>query len=323
MSMAKGIRSGGYFNINEAFRFKKNVIFDQIQNPLGYTYFVRNDGADQGGRSGLTTAEAFKTLAYANSRAAAWDKIIVLPATDCSAYLETELPIVVSKTGLAILGLQTSERQWGSPAIHTHSTTTLISVEAHQVEIGNLAFHMQGAGVSMQIGWSNSVVTGHVAIDPWRTHLHDCYFGGNGTALWGLTMGNTNTSGVGSTDMADAPCTTVERCFFGFHATGAIFMNCGYGSVVRECTIAIGTAGEGIRYYTDSSSRPFAFIERNRFTTIDATNGKGVVVTNTPTAGYLFIDGNSFNNFANAAACLTKHDGYLGANYCNGILITT
>jgi len=315
MSMAKGIRSGGYFNINEAFRFKKNVIFDQIQNPLGYTYFVRNDGADQGGRSGLTTAEAFKTLAYANSRAAAWDKIIVLPATDCSAYLETELPINITKNGLKILGLQTHERQWGSPAIHTHATSYLFTVNAHQVEIGNLSIHHQGAGVSIVWGSSDNY---------WRGHLHDCYFGGNSTALTAVIWGNTTAAGVGPGNTIDSPCGCIERCYFMDYVTRMVFWNTGYGSVIRDCTFAItAAAGIGIEYYTDGTSRPHSFIVDNRFSAVDATNAYGIKVTNTPTAGYLMIDGNSFNNFADAAHCLSKHDGYLGANYCNGVLITT
>jgi len=215
--------------------------------------------------------------------------------------------------------LQSSGHQWGFPSIHTHGTETLITINAHEVEIAYLGFHQQGAGHCIEIGPQDNAW--------WRTHIHDCYFGGNGTALWGIVLGNTNTSGVGSeSHVVDAPCSIVEDCYFGFFVAGCVFMNCGYGSVVRRCTFNLGyvagsTACEGIRYYTNTASRPFGYILDNRFSTATSTT-LGINVAQTPSAGYLMIDGNRFVNFTDDDTCCSKRTGYFGVNYNNDVQMT-
>lgn len=286
-------------------------------NPMGDVLYVKggesatsvgNDSND-----GKSPDRAFLTLAGAVDAANDWDKIIVLPSDNTSPYLEDDLPITITQTGLKIIGGLTSGHQWGTPAIHTHSTTNLIEIKAMQVEIAYLGFHQQGAGIILQIGPDPSAW--------WRTHIHDCYFGGNNTATYGAILGNVTGSGVASAQNIDAPCTILERCYFSFFTESCIYMNCGYGSVVRDCFLDIGTDESGIMYGNDTTSRPFGYITDNRFTTIDSTDSLGIEVVNSPTAGYAFFDGNRFNNFADDAHCITTVNGLAAVNYnCSSVI---
>jgi len=290
----------GYFRIPRNVRFGKDVLFD-TSNPVGKTYYVRNTGSNS--NDGLSPSQPFLTLAYAvHSKAAAWDVIVVLPAsgTTMPAMLETDLPITITQNGLKIIGGMTSQFQWGSPSIHTHATTSLFVIKAHMVEIAHLGIHHQGAGTSIEIAPDSANFHG------WRTHIHDCYFGGNGDALKAITVG-----GVGT----DAPCTVIEDCYFQGYVTCNIYANCGYGSTIRRCHFQVNASAIGIEYIPNGTSRPYGWLLDNRFTTPDNSAAIGIKVTNTPTAGYLFIDGNQFNYFANDAACISKRTGYAGRNY--------
>ncbi len=313
MSLLKATQRAGYFEIDKPVRFRKNVLFD-AEYPLGKTLYVRNNGSDGNAANGETVASAFKTLAHAVSHASDFDRIIILPATDMSAYLETELPINITQTGLKILGMQTSHGQWGSPAIHSHGTTTILQIKAHMVELANFSLHHQGAGVSVEVGVDNNY---------WRTHIHDMFFGGNSAALWAIVLSNYNGSGIGAGATVEAPCSMIERCTFYEYVNGVYFS--GGMNQLRNCLFTGGPAGS---YYDvlvpdTSTSRSNKVILDNRFQSLDPTNRVAIQISNTPSAGALFIDGNSFNNYADTAHCMSKHDGYLGANYANGVLITT
>jgi hypothetical protein len=310
MPLVKARRAtDGFLDVNDPIRFTNSVIINSGY-PLGKTYYVRNNGTDSTDEAwGLSATTPFDTGAYAVSKMSAWDRLIWLPSTDCSAHHEVGvITIPATKYGLKIIGLLSSSHQWGSPNIHHALTASLVNSLAHQVEICNIGLHHEGAGTSVTIAPDSGNT--HV----WRNHIHDCYFGGNGTALVAIAVGGTGT---------DAPCSIIEDCHIQNYTTTLIVANCGYGSIVRNCFLVIETAGIGIEYVPNSTSRPFGFITGNKFTTSDASGGYGIKVTNTPTAGYLFIDDNSFNNFADAAHAMTKHDGYLGKNYVNGALMTT
>ena len=307
MPHLKGMDIGGYVEIDRKVRFKQQVQATQ-DNPIGDTYYVRDNGLDT--NNGKSVEKCFKTLAYAVHHAAGdWDviKVFASSAASLTAMLETDIPIKITQCGLKILGNMTSQYQWGSPSIHTHATTTLFTIAAHMVEIAGLAIHHQGAGTSIEIAPDSKSFHG------WRNHIHHCYFGGNDTALTAIAVG-----GVGT----DAPCTVIEDCYFQGFMTSSIAANCGYGSTIQRCNFVVPAASKGIDYIPDGTSRPFGWILNNRFTTPDSSAAYGIYVRNTPTAGYLFIDGNSFNNF-NTGYDMSKHDGYLGVNYINGVLRTT
>jgi hypothetical protein len=319
MPWLKGERVNDFIEINDKVRFQEDVqLFDR--NLLGDTWYVRNNGSDTytagaAAKNGRAPDAAFATLGYAVSQSAAWDTIIYLPATDCSAYLDSDnMPIELDDMGLRIIGGLTSERQWGSPALHSHGTDSMIYINNHQIEIANMGFHMQGAAPAcIEVGQDTNT---------WRTHIHGCYFGGNNTALVGIVAGNVTGSGYGYGSTVDAPCTTIENCYFDQFATAGIYMNCGYGSVVRNCGFDIGTANYGIIYGNSTTSRPFGYILDNDFTTTDSTNAVGIEVVNTPSAGYFFVRGNQFVNFADDDHCCSKRTGYMGLNYAGVTAVT-
>ena len=273
-------------------------ITDYYTNPVGEVYYVRDDGDD--GNSGKTPAQAFETLKFAVSVAGNWDKIIVFPSTDCSTYLEVN-PIAITQIGLKIFGAQPTRYMWGSPAIHTHAATTLMTIDANMVEIAFLSFHHQGAGISLQIGQTGVA---------WRAYIHDCHFGGNNEATYGIDMGGT----------MDAPFTVVERCYFQGYAEAGI-RSYAYYSTIKDCDFEVYDSKYGILHTADTGNRPGTRIIDNRFSTTDSTSAVGIQVSNTPTAGMLFVDGNHFANFNSDAHCISTVAGYTGLNWFGSTVI--
>jgi len=322
MAYVKGPFSAGYINVDRPVNFTKTVQFDYEE--IGDTYFVRNNGNDTS--NGLSVDSAFKTLARAVAVAGTWDRIIFLPATDCSKYMveavsgtdDANIPIMITQTGLKILG-PLNMTQWGSPAINSSvASTSIMCIDAHQVEIGGISFHIQGASGGLEIGTSTNV---------WRTYIHDCYVGGNAAAVFGFVAGNVTGSGIGGAhrgypDTTDAPCTLIERCSFSNIAGPSVYWNAGYNSILRDCIFSVSASQSGILYDTDTTSRPFSFILNNKFTAASDSTSVGITVTNTPTAGYLFIDGNQFVNFGSDDLCCTKRTGYMGLNYSGVTAVT-
>lgn len=277
---------------------------------LGRTYFVmkstdtRFEEFNRNHQPYLDgTPKVYTAIQSAMSNAEDYDRLLIGPG-----IWEEGSVINITQTGLKFRGYMTSGGQWGQPSIHAHELGThiCITVNAHQVELSYFGIHQQTADTGIEVGTTAT---------SWRTHIHDVYFGGNAVGTYGLVMGNETASGVGTSSTIDAPSTIVERCHFQDWVNADIFMNCGYGSRVKDCTIVVSASAIGIQYYTHTTSRPFAFILDNRFTAVNNSNSTGVSVTRTPTAGYLMIDGNHFINFGSNNLCITKRTGYCGLNY--------
>lgn len=318
MPHLKGMEVGGFVEIERNVRFKKETQL-LSDNLVGDIYYVRNNGSDS--NNGKSVEKCFKTLEYAVHHAAGdWDVIRFLPSTDLSAYLveavsgvdDGNIPIVVTQNGLKILGGMTSQHQWGSPALHTHTTSTLIQINAHQVEIAGMSFHDQGAGCSLEAAVTNNY---------WRTHIHDCSFFGNSTALWAIVLGNYTGSGVGAGHTVDAPTSIIERCTFSEYVTGGVYFNGGW-SVLQDCVFVVPANCQGIRIDANTSSRGSNKILNNKFAAISASTSTGITVTNTPDQGQLFVDGNIFVGFGSDDLCCTKRTGYTGMNYAGVTAVT-
>jgi hypothetical protein len=251
------------------------------------------------------TQSVYTTITDALAAASNYDTIYIMPGVWTEAAT-----LNITQTGLKFIGYQTSGHQWGQPSIKGSGTNScIISVNAHEVEIAGISIHQPVAYAGIRIATTDNY---------WRTHVHDCYFGGNGAGTYGIVMGDTTAGGGAFGVTCDAPCTVVERCYFQDWVTADVFMNCGYGSVVRNCVLEVNANCIGIKYYTDSTSRPFGYILDNKFTAVSNSTSTGISVTNTPTAGYLMIDGNHFIVFGSDNLCITKRTGYTGLNY-NGI----
>ena len=248
------------------------------------------------------TPRVYNSVVSAMSNTEAYDRVFVGPGV----WTETA-SIHLTKYGVKLLGYMTSGSTWGQPSLKGSGTiSSIVSIDAHNTEVAFLGIHQPVAYAGIRVTTTDNY---------WRTHVHDVYFGGNGVGTYGIVMGDTTVGGGAFGQTTDAPCTVVERCHFDQWATASVFFNCGYGSKVQDCTLAVSANASGIIYYTDSTSRPHAYILDNRFNAVSATTSTGITVTNTPTAGYLMIDGNHFVNFGSDNLCITKRTGYTGLNY--------
>ena len=269
----------------------------------GKVYYVdKTYGSDS--NSGLSWLYPFKTITAAKAVIANHDIIII----GTGVYTEAAYPLTFTTDHNKVLGVMSSGHQWGQPSVKTTTAVSTIAVDSPNIgpEIAFLSFHVTGAGWGIEVART---------VNSWRTHIHDCYFGGNSAALWGAILGNTTASGIAHSATVDAPCTVLERCYFEDFTVGNIFFNCGGGSKVNNNVLQVPAGLIGIQYYTDSTSRPYAFILDNKFTTPDNVSAIGISITNTPTPGYLMIDGNRFNYFADDNHCVSKRTGYMGLNY--------
>jgi len=248
-------------------------------------------------------------MVYTSVAAAADDceefDVIYVHAAD--AVYEPEVVINLDVFGVKLLGQLSSERQWGTPSLHVHTTDTVgVAVENHQIEIANVGFHQQTANQAITIAQGSS--------HWWRNHVHDCYFGGNSIGTNGINVGTVGT---------DAPCTIIENCFFMYWNTACIDFNCGYGSVIRNCSFTVIDAKTGVIFVPNGASRPVAEIVDNRFHALGSTS-LGINIVNTPSSGYLMVDGNRFVGFASDAYCIDKRtDNHLGLNYNNEVVIAS
>ncbi len=266
----------------------------KVPKAVGTCYFCDWDSGSDTANTGLTWASPYKSITKALTVAGNYATIYVKQGI----YLEGAT-LAVTQAGLRIIGVLNHHAQFGQPSIHTHGVETLMTINANQVELANLAFHDQGAGTSVALGTTTAT---------WRTHIHDCFFGGNDTALYGVDMNG----------LMDSPNTVVERCYFAGYKTAAIHFS-SHESTVRDCIFQIRTADTGILYASNSADRPYGNILNCKFFSSDSTDSIGISVSNTPTAGLLMVDGNSFVNFASDDKCISKRTGYTGLNYHNGV----
>jgi hypothetical protein len=235
--------------------------------------------------------------------------VIYIHAGD--AVYEPQAVANITDDRLKIVGQLSGAHQWGSPSLHVHQTDTkCLTINAHQVEIAFLGFHHQTANVTIDIGTTQAV---------WRTHIHDCYFGGNGTATYAIATG---LAGAGS---QDCPCTLIERCVIQNYVTAGVYNFSGYFGGVRDSVIQVGTStAAGVIHNNNTTSRPWFYISGNEFAAMDSTNSIGISIVNTPSAGYLTVHDNVFIGFASDAKCISKRtDNHLGRNWNNEVVIAS
>jgi hypothetical protein len=221
--------------------------------------------------------------------------VIYVHAGD-AVYL-SDAKSTITAPRVKLFGQQAHPGLWGSPSIHTHATDVIcLDVVGNQCEIAGLGFHIQAANVGIQLG-ETSVV--------WRTYIHDCFFGGNATGTYGIDAGCTY----------DAPYTVIANCKFEDFATANVRLRA-HHSMITNTLHVVYTAKIGVEYSDNAGDRPYGQILDNRFTTSDNTNAYGIKITNTPTAGLVFIDGNRFSYFHGNDHAISKVTlGYLGRNW--------
>ena len=257
-------------------------------------YVDKTNGLDTGSYDGHTWGAAFKTFTYALTKCGDYDTIIAAPGVyDEGAVLN------ITQKGLKIIGSNTTGHMWGTTSLKASAADhTILTINANEVEIANLSFIQNNANKIIAVGTTAAT---------YKTHIHDCFFGG------GQSIGSsTATIGIDMGVAQDAPDCIVERCNFYMCVIGVQM----YGTrcAVIDCVFYVDGSDKGISYLNDASARASNRILNNKFYTNDSTNANAIVVENTPTAGLLFIDGNTFANFATEIKCISKTKGYIGAN---------
>lgn len=273
--------------------YGQDAILDVINAGKTVWYCDSSVGASGAGTSWDT---AFATITEAVAAAAAGDLIRIKGEFDEGAAID------INKE-LTLLGENTSSNQYNT-LIYSNGAYPLIFVEANNVKIFNVGFAQQAAQYTIMIG-----------DDPgegwYKCHIRGCKFDG-----WG-----TSTIGIGNGTNADAPDLHIEHCLFRSYATGCISTETTRARINNNIFIIPGST-YGITHIPTGGNRPDTGIYDNIFIAVDATNGNGIVVTNTPTAGYLSIDGNRFINFSSPAKSISKRLGYCGKNNLEPMVTT-
>lgn len=239
------------------------------------------------GASGAGTEwdTAFKTITEAVTAASAGDVIKI--RGEFSGV--TEGATIELDKELWLIGENTTSNQ-GCTMIYNGGAAAypLITVSAHQCKIFNIYFS--------QISSQNSIEVGAY----WKCHIKGCKF---------------DEAAVMVNIPGDSPDTTIEDCLFRSWTTYAIDTYC-TRAMIKNCRfIDVGSNKTAIRHASNGGNRPDTAILDCRFHTYDNTNGVAIEVTNTPTAGYLYIDNNHFSYYADDNHAVSKRTGYCGINW--------
>ncbi len=221
----------------------------------------------------------FTSVADALDQAGDYDVIHV----EDGVYDEGE-ELVISQTGLKLIGSGTSGLEWGPCSLKQSAANHhVISVQANGVEIAGIDFIVSGAYKAIEIDHTAAV---------YKTHIHDCFFGGNGTSTYGVYAGGT----------FDAVDTVIENCGFLNWATAGIYMNATRSKALNN-VIFVPSSGIGIQYVPGSSDRGYNVVAGNRITGT-GTSDTGIQLDGSPTKGQVMMYDNYV--FASLATSITQ-----------------
>lgn len=265
------------------------------QNVLGTIYYVDPVGGDDT-QSGLLWSTALETITEALTLAVDGDAIMVGPGDI------NEDGLVLDIKNLKLIGTGYSPSAQGGGPLFIGTAATILTVTADNVEIAGFGFAQTFAANAITVAPDTDTAA------RWRVFIHDCFFDGYNTALFGIWEGDT----------WDCPYIVVQNCDFQNFAGPCIRQRATHGLTIGN-RFYIGTAMTGIVHVPNGADRPGSKILNNEFITIDNVNGVGIEVSNTPDPGQLMIDGNHFVNFAtDTAACDVVGSGkagLMGLNY--------
>jgi hypothetical protein len=253
------------------------------------TWYVDKDVTASG--DGRCWMSAFKTVTEALAVADEYDTVMIHEGVyDEGAVLE------ITQKGLRLFGENTTFHMYGTTSLKASAADhVIIDVQADQVEIAYLSFIQNNANKIITIDHSASV---------YKTHIHDCHFGSAG-ATYAIDAGGT----------FDAVDTIIERCHFTVGtALVGVRMNATRSALVN-CYFAIAGSGTGYVHTPNTADRPYTRVIGCKFHAEDVTNGNGIVVTNTPTAGMFYVGDCLFSYFASDNKAVSKRTGYCGLNW--------
>lgn len=261
--------------------------------PSGYssnTWYVDSDKTTSG--NGQSWVQAYKTVTEALAAAGDHDVILIQKGIyDEGAVLN------ITQEGLKMFGMNTTDYMFGTTSLKASAANHIIfTVNANEVEIGNLAFIQNNA---------NKCISVATTVSTYKTHIRNCHFG-SGAATYGVD------GGAGVYDSVDV---IIENCSFtiGGGLVGARLN--GTRCAIISSNFQIGTASTGYVHTPTTGNRPYTRVLGCLFHTVDVANGIGITVTGTPTVGFLTIDGCHFIYFADNNHAVSTRTGYCGLNW--------
>lgn len=260
-------------------------------------YVDQNKTGPASSGDGKTWDTAFLTVTEAIAAAGDYDIIFI----GQGVYSEAAT-LAITQTGLKIFGAGTSGFIWGPTSLKSDTAADhLISINCNGVEIAGLDFICNTTS-------KNAIQMGDTTTT-YKTHIHDCHFGGGGTTNIGINCDTTQ-------DTVDMH---VERCEFYNYTTAGIFLS-GTRCKVTDCLLFVPAGAVGIDLSTDTAgNRPDKLIANNMIIGSNSTDTGIKIASTEPTDGTLLICNNVVTN-CNVNITQDKSDAGIVNNgtYLNG-----
>ncbi len=303
MPMLKGMEVSGFVEIDRKVRFKQGLIYDLV-NPWGDVFYVnKNHASADDDNGGKAPSVPLSTVPGAIDKAGAWDWIVISPG-----IYDSGEEIVLAYEGMKLLGANTSGIEWGPCSLKASAADHgIVSVQANGCEIAGLGFIQNNANFGVEIDHTAAV---------YKTHIHDCHFGGSATATYGVKAG-------GTFDAVDA---VIDHCEFLSWATSCIYLRGTRCKATDNLIFIAVDNGVGITYYNDGGDRPYAVIDNNIIMGT-GTGDHGIVFSGSPTKGTCMVCRNIIGGCAETIAQASGHEFDTCNNYAastaGGTLIDT
>ncbi len=238
----------------------------------GDTWYVDKNKAGGSG-DGKSWDSAFLTITLAVATAGPYDAIFI----GHGVYSETAT-VNITQDGLKLFGSGTSGFVWGPTSMKSNTAGDhMLKINAIGVEVAGLDFITNTTS-------KNAIQMSDVSTT-YKTHIHDCHFGGGGTTNIGI-----NCSLVQDTvDMH------VERCEF-YNYTTAGFVLSGTRTKVTDCLFFVPAAGIGLDIRDTGANRPDKLIANNMIIGSSSTDTGIKLPATEPTDGTILIYNNCVTN---------------------------
>ena len=246
----------------------------QVVKDSNIWYVDKNKTGPASSGDGSSWDKAFLTVTEAIAKAGNYDIIFI----GHGVYSEAAT-LAITQIGLKIFGAGTSGFVWGPTSLKSDTAADhLITIDCNEVEIAGLDFICNTAS-------KNAIQMGATATT-YKTHIHDCHFGGGGTTNIGINCDTTQ-------DTVDMH---VDRCEFYNYTTAGIFLT-GTRCKVTNCLFFVPAAAVGIDLTTDTgANRPDKLIANNMIIGSNSTD-IGIKIAGTePTDGTLLVFNNCVTN---------------------------
>ena len=202
-------------------------------------YVDKNKGNSVSG-DGLSWDGAFLTITEAVTAAGDYDIINI----GHGVYSEAAT-VDITQLGLKIFGAGTSGYIWGPTSMKSNTAADhMLTINSNEVEIAGLDF-ITNTTSKNAIQMSSTTTT-------FKTHIHDCHFGGGGTTNIGINCDLTQ-------DTVDMH---IDRCEFYNYSTAGIVLS-GTRTKVTDCLFFVPAAGIGLDIRDTGANRPDKLITRN------------------------------------------------------------